>query len=91
MATTNDERLGNGTTARRERSRAGRATSGGVVASADVARRVQALMNEHGVAKTALLLGCGREVAVRLAARQPVRRGSLLLCEKNLGDLDLVA
>lgn len=71
------------------RSNERRTSSGGVIASADIARRVQALMTEHGVNKAAQLLGCGRDVAMRVAARQPVRRGSLVLCEKNLGDLEV--
>lgn len=86
MATGQDKTIAPAKSARTRR-----APSGGVVPSADVARRVQTLLNEHGVNKAAELLGCGREVAVRVAARQPVRRGSLLLCEKNLGDLEAVA
>lgn len=75
--------------ARREGARACGSATGSVVASAATARRTQGVLTEYGANRAAILLGCDRNVIVRIAARQPVRRGSLALVERNLSDLDL--
>lgn len=59
-----------------------------VVPSEAFARQVRALIAKHGVNKTSELLGVGREVVNRFAARSPVRRGSLLMGEQNLAALE---
>lgn len=64
---------------------------GGVVPSLRLARIVQALLAQHGTVKTAQIMGCGREVVVRIAARQPVRAGSIALAEKNTSSLEKAA
>lgn len=58
------------------------------VASVALQRRVLALVADLGVIGTAKLAGCGREGVTRIAARLPVRAGTLALAEMNLGAPD---
>lgn len=66
-------------------------TRRGVVASQQIARAVRAFAESHGVGKTAKLLGCGYDAVARIAARLPVRAGTLALAEKNLAGLESAA
>ena len=69
--------------------RGGCTTPGGVIPGEKTAQRVKALLEEHSASWLSALWGCGRELPVRIAARQRVRRGSLLLVEVGLRDMEM--
>lgn len=54
---------------------------------ADLSRQVHAMVKAHGVNASSRMLGVGREVVARLAARLDVRAGSIALAEKNLASI----
>lgn len=60
-------------------------------APSTTARAVKTLAEKHGVEAAASMLGCASETVARIAARLPVRPGTLALAEKNLAAIQTAA
>ncbi len=70
------------------RPNSGVALLGGVVPSNETAKRVQSLLTRVGANVLARAFKCAPNTLVRVAAKQRVRKGSLVLVESELDDVE---